>query len=95
MKTFLTTLALACALTTGSTASAAVFVHAGPVRVAVGRPIVRHPAAYVRPVVRPVVAAPAIVPAAALTPYQRYLRRQAVAGAIHDRIENALEAAAN
>lgn len=98
MKTFLTTLAIVCALSVGSTATAGVFVHAGPVSVGIGRPAVRHywPHAYgvVRPVVaRPVVAvpAPAIVPAPALTPYQRYLRRQAAANAIHNTIENAVE----
>ena len=80
MKTFLTTLTMACALAACSTASARVVVHAGPVHVGVGRPAVRHHVRYYRPVVaRPVIVAPApaIIPAPALTPYQwRYLRRQ-------------------
>ena len=88
MKTFLMTLTMACALAACSTASARVVVHAGPVHVGVGRPVVRHHVRYVRPVVaRPVIVvapAPAIIRAPALTPYQRrYLRRQAILDAIY------------
>ena len=87
MKTFLMTLTMACALAACSTASARVVVHAGPVHVGVGRPVVRHHVRYVRPVVaRPVIVAPApvIVPVPRLTPYQwRYLRRQAILDAIY------------
>ena len=87
MKTFLTTLTVACVLAACSTASARVVVHAGPVHVSVGRAVVRRPVRYVRPVarpvvVRPVVVAPTFVPGAVLTPYQRYLRRQAILDAI-------------
>jgi hypothetical protein len=70
MKTALFTLALLGALLAGSTASAAVFVHAGPVTVAVGRPYYRPIA---RPVVRPVLAAPAIAPVAPLVWPRRVL----------------------
>jgi hypothetical protein len=75
MKTCLFTLTLFGALLAGSTASAGVFVHAGPVRVAVGRPYYRPLA---RPSVRPALAAPVIAPVApavwphrVLTPAER------------------------
>jgi hypothetical protein len=79
----------------GSTASAAIFVHAGPVRVAVARPYYRH-YAHVRPViaaplaplpvvapVAPVVAPlpPAVLPGAALTPAERAEIRETIRGA--------------
>jgi hypothetical protein len=98
MKSLLISLVVSGAFLAGSTASAAVFVHAGPVNVAVGRPIghvhpVYHPVA-----VRPVVAAPAvapqsaaILPVPAITPARVYWHRQAVRHAIHDRIEDALQ----
>ena len=75
MKTALFTLALLGALLAGSTASAAVVVHAGPVHVAVGRPYARPLA---RPVARSVLPAPMIAPVApaawphrVLTPAER------------------------
>ena len=71
MKTVLTSLAVVLALTVGSTASAAVFVHAGPVTVAVGGGHRHYRPVAVRPVPRPVFApGPAFVapPAAAWSP---------------------------
>jgi hypothetical protein len=51
MKTFFASLAVALALTLASTASAAVFVHAGPVNVVVGgRPNFNHPPVVVHPI---------------------------------------------
>jgi hypothetical protein len=58
MKTLLVFLAVAGLCLIGSTASAAVFVHAGPVNVAVG-----HPLAHVHPIYRTVVARPIYRPA--------------------------------
>ena len=95
MKSFLISLVVSGAFLACSTASAAVFVHAGPVNVAVGRPVGRvyRPAA-VRPIVpAPVVVArpAAILPAPAITPARVYWHRQAVRHAIHERIEDALQ----
>ena len=78
MKSLLISLVVSGAFLACSTASAAVFVHAGPVHVAVGRPI-GHVRPVYRPVaVRPILSAPAIAPVApavwprgVLTPAER------------------------
>jgi len=64
MKTFAALLGAAVVLSLGSAANAGVFVHAGPVHVAVGVP--HRPAWPVapRPVVRPVAVRPVIAPVA-------------------------------
>jgi len=92
----LCTLLFAC-----STASAAVAVRVGPVRVAVGRPAARRavvaPARVVRPVVRPAVVAPVPVvrPVVRATVHHRrstarhivHDRRQAAWGAVVDALQ--------
>jgi hypothetical protein len=101
VKSLLISLVLSGAFLAGSTASAAVFVHAGPVHVAVGRPV-GHVHPVYRPVaVRPIVAAPviaprpaAVLPPPAITPARVYWHRQAVRHAIQERIEDAVENAA-
>ena len=86
MKTLTLSLALAVALMAGSSASAAVVVAAGPFRVAVGRPAVRH--GYVAP--RPVLGS-----AARVGIHNRREnfwgavdnRNDAIRGAVHERRE--------
>ena len=100
MKARMILLAAVLALTIGSMASAGVFVHAGPVNVAVGRRVARP----VRPVYaapRPVVAAPAVVapapavgpvaPTAAAVRHWRHERWETAHEAIENAVENAIQ----
>jgi hypothetical protein len=72
MKSLLASLVVAGVCLAGSTASAAVFVDAGPVNVAVGRPVARVYPLYrpvaVRPVCRPVVVRPVVRTPVVVTP---------------------------
>lgn len=104
MKKMLISLAALAALFVGSDAWARVVVHAGPVRVAVGRPVVR--AAYVRrplyvvprpvvvPVPRPVVTSPAVVTAPAVAPATvEAIRARRLLNAVHREVEKAVQGA--
>ena len=98
MKSFLISLVVSGAFLACSTASAAVFVYAGPVNVAVGRPVGYARPVYRPAVVRPIIPAPvvvsrpaAVLPLPAITPARVYWHRQAVRHAIHERIEDALQ----
>ena len=105
MRAFTMILVAAMGLGLVSEASAAVFVHAGPVHVAVGRrPVARPVARPVRPAYvapRPFVVAPAIVapapvirPVAPVVPARAWYWRHEVRENIHDAIENAMQNAA-
>jgi hypothetical protein len=104
MKTYLIPLSLAAALWLGSNASAAIFVHAGPVHVGIGRPVARsfyaHRPVYFRPtpvVVRPAapiyrpVLAPAPIVNSSTLQAARELRAARIRNAIHEETQQAVQ----
>jgi hypothetical protein len=102
MKTQLISLTAVALLCVAQNASAAIFVHAGPVHVGIGRPAVVRPIhnhwGYIPPVVaRPVtpVVRPIIAPAPALTPAARAIRATRIRNAIEQEVQEGVENALN